>query len=106
MKVAPRSRAADHGHDGKGGNFIPPLEDNTPPRGVAPRISGRIGYSTPHNGVWSPDEDGCALSIQTSNVFFATDDGKRPKQILTKIRIININQDHLHQQGIIILIRF
>ena len=71
MKVAPGSRAAGHGHDGKGGNFISPLEDNTPPRGVAPSMNGRIGHSTSHNGVWSPDEDGCSLSIQAPNAVFA-----------------------------------
>ena len=74
------SRAAGHGHGGKGGGLIPLYGDNTPPKGVAPSRSGRRGHNTPHNGVGSPDSDDCALSVQASNVFFAIDNGKRPKQ--------------------------
>ena len=42
MKVAPRGRAAGHGHGGKGGGFIPPHGDNTPPKAVAPTTIHKI----------------------------------------------------------------
>ena len=79
VQVVPGSRAAGHGHGGKGGGLIPPHGDNAPPKGVAPSVSGRIGHNTWHNGVGLPDSDDCALSVQASNVFFAIADGKRPK---------------------------
>ena len=47
-------------------------------------MSGKIGHNTPQNGLWSPDQDDCALSIQRPNVFwgfFAIYDGKHPKQV-------------------------
>ena len=79
VKVAPCSRAAGYVHGGKDDGFIPPHGDNTPPKGVTPSMSGRIGHSTPHNVVESPDPDDCVLSIQASNAFIAIDDGKCPK---------------------------
>ena len=62
VKVAPGSRAAGHGHAGKGGGLIPPHGDNTKPKGVACSRSGRTGHNTPRNGVGLPDSDDCALS--------------------------------------------
>ena len=80
LKVAPGGRAAGHGHGGKGGGFIPPYGDNTPSTGVA-LSRGSGGHSTPNNSIGSPDQDYCVLSIQTSNVLFAIDDNKLPKQV-------------------------
>ena len=65
VKVAPGSRAAGHSHGGKGSNFTLPHSDNTPPKGVAHSMSGRIGHITPHNGVGSPDQD--IVSRQSSH---------------------------------------
>ena len=62
VKVVPGSRAAGHGHGGKGGGFIPPYGDNTP-EGVAPCMSGGVTHNAPGNGVGSLDPDYCALSI-------------------------------------------
>ena len=80
MKVAQGSGAAGHGHGLKVGGFMTPY-DNTPPKVVSPSKSGRIGHSTPWYGVGSSDPDDCALSIQASNIFFATDDGICHKQV-------------------------
>ena len=81
MKVTPGSQAAGHGHSSKGGGFIPPLGNNTPPKEVVPNMSERITHSTPRNGIGPPDPDDFPLSIQASIVFCAIDDGKRPKQV-------------------------
>ena len=81
VKVAPSSRAAGHGHGGKDNGFIPPHGNNTAPKVVASSMNGRIDLSTPHSGIGSPNQDDCGLSIQASNVFFAVDDGKRPKLV-------------------------
>lgn len=43
-------------------------------------LSGRIDH-TPRNAVGSPNQDDYALFLQTTNVFFVTDEGKRPKQV-------------------------
>ena len=60
-------------------------------------MSGKIGHNTPQNGLWSPDQDDCALSIQRPNVFwvfFAIYDGKHPKQVSWSISIktVSINE--------------
>ena len=81
VKVAPDSREGGHGRGGKGDGLIRPHGDNTPPKGVAPNRSGTTGHNTPHNGVGSPDSNDCALSVPVSNLFFAIDDGKCPKQV-------------------------
>ena len=83
VKVAPGSWETGHGRGGIGDSLISPHGDgnNTPPKGAAPNRSGRTSQNTPHNDVGSPDSDDCALSVQASNVFFATDDDKLPKQI-------------------------
>ena len=83
VKVAPSSWEPGHGRSGTGDSLIPPHGNggNTPPKGAAPNRSGRTGHNTPHNGVGSPHSDDCALSVQASNVIFAIDEGKRPKQI-------------------------
>ena len=81
VKVAHSSRTAGHGHDGKFDDLIPPNGDNTPPKGVAPSRSGRKAHNKPHNGVGSQDPDDYTLSVQAPNVFFAIDDGKRPKKV-------------------------
>ena len=62
VKVVPGSRAAGHGHGGKGGGFIPPYGDNTP-EGVALCMSEGVTHNAPHYGVGSLDPDYCALSI-------------------------------------------
>ena len=83
VKVTPGSQEAGLGRSGKVDGLRPPHGDseNTQPKEVAPNRRGRTGHNTPHNGVGSPDSDDCALSVQASNVFFAIDNSKRPKQI-------------------------
>ena len=51
VNVAPGRGAAGHDHGGKGDGLIPPHDDNTPQKGVAPNSSGRTGHNTSHNGV-------------------------------------------------------
>ena len=63
---------------------MPPNGGNTPPKRAAPNRSRRTGHNTSPNGVASQDSDDCALSVQASNVFFAIDDGKHPKQLNSK----------------------
>ena len=81
VKVAPGSQEAGHDHGGKSDGLIPSHGNNTPPKGVAPNRSGRTGHNTPHNGVRLPDSDDCSLFPGVKCVFFAIDDGKRPKQV-------------------------
>ena len=81
VKVTPDSWEGGHGRGGKGDGLITPHGNNTPPKGVAPNRSGTTGHNTPHNGVGSPDSNDCVLSLPASNLFFAIDDGKCPKQV-------------------------